>query len=393
MSEQTTSFVRGRNDGRELVAHVARPDLPVPDFALDFTSMEDAVDIPDLLAGLARSVVKALNADACLISLVDDDRGVLRDLAASVVPPVRLAAVAQEHDLTDFPVTKWVIDTGQWVEISVSDERSDEAERDFLKQLGFARVLICRFTVEGEVKGTIEVYRVLDLAFRKDATRQIDVLASFAANIYTRLQLADDLELSYTKTMEALVSALEARDPYTEAHAGRITDLAMALAVAMQLSGEQRRAVRLGSILHDVGKIGIPDAILRKPGKLTDEEWEVMRTHAIVGERMLQGVDFLQPALPIIRHHHERWDGSGYPDGLVGDQIPIGARIVAVCDSFDAMTSDRPYRKAMPIQSAFNELLAYAGKQFDPKCAALLVDVVSHMGEQHLEERFVRYAS
>jgi HD-GYP domain-containing protein (c-di-GMP phosphodiesterase class II) len=355
--------------------------------------MEDAVDIPDLLAGLARSVVKALHADACLVSLVDEEKDVLRDVAASVVPPVRLSALAEEHELSDYPVTKWVIDTGQWVEISMSDARSDEAERAFLEQLGFARVLITRFTVEGEVKGTIEVYRLLDLPFRKDATRQIDVLSSFAANIYTRLQLADSLEMSYTKTMEALVSALEARDPYTEAHAGRITELAMALAVAMQLSGEQRRAVRLGSILHDVGKIGIPDAILRKPGSLTEEEWQVMRTHAIVGERMLRGVDFLGPALPIIRHHHERWDGGGYPDGVGGESIPIGARIVAVCDSFDAMTSDRPYRRAMPIEAAFNELLSCAGTQFDPKCAALLVDVVSHMGEQHLEERFVRYAS
>jgi HD-GYP domain-containing protein (c-di-GMP phosphodiesterase class II) len=167
----------------------------------------------------------------------------------------------------------------------------------------------------------------------------------------------------------------------------------MALSVAMQLSGEQRRAVKLGSILHDVGKIGIPDAILRKPGKLTDEEWQVMKTHALVGEKMLHSVDFLRPALPIIRHHHERWDGGGYPDGVAGADIPIGARIVAVCDSFDAMTSDRPYRRAMSIQDAFNELLSCAGSQFDPKCAALLVDVVSHMGEQRLEERFVRYAS
>jgi HD-GYP domain-containing protein (c-di-GMP phosphodiesterase class II) len=388
-----SSFVRGRNDGRELVAHVARPDLPVPDIVLDFTSMEDAVDIPDLLAGLARSVVNALSADACLVSLVDEDQNTLRDVAASVVSPVRLSTVAEEYKLSDYPVTEWVIDTGQWVEISVSDARSDAAERDFLKQLGFARVLITRFTVEGEVKGTIEVYRMLDLPFRKDATRQIDVLSSFAANIHTRLQLADSLEMSYTKTMEALVSALEARDPYTEAHAGRITELAMALSVAMQLSGEHRRAVKLGSILHDVGKIGIPDAILRKPGELTDEEWQVMRTHAIVGEKMLRGVDFLGPALPVIRHHHERWDGTGYPDGIRGGDIPIGARIVAVCDSFDAMTSDRPYRRAMPIQDAFGELLSCAGTQFDPKCAALLVDVVSHMGEQHLEERFVRYAS
>jgi HD-GYP domain-containing protein (c-di-GMP phosphodiesterase class II) len=188
------------------------------------------------------------------------------------------------------------------------------------------------------------------------------------------------------------VSALEARDPYTQKHTGRIRDMAMALAGSLQLPGEERRALRLGSILHDVGKIGVPDSILLKPGPLSEEEWEVMRTHPVVGEGMLRGMEFLAPALPIIRHHHERWDGSGYPDGLAGERIPRGARIVAVCDAFDAMTSDRPYRRALDSTAACRELLAQAGKQFDPTSAALLVEIVSDLGEGRLEERFIRYA-
>lgn len=118
-----------------------------------------------------------------------------------------------------------------------------------------------------------------------------------------------------------------------------------------------------------------------------------MRAHPLIGERMLRGIDFLRPALPIIRHHHERWDGKGYPDGLVGEEIPIGARIVAVCDAFDAMTSDRPYRRALPLGAACDEIMKHAGFQFDPDCASLLVDVVRNMGDDHLENRFVRYAS
>ena len=151
--------------------------------------------------------------------------------------------------------------------------------------------------------------------------------------------------------------------------------------------------MKLGAILHDVGKIGVADAILRKPGPLTQHEWKIMRAHPVIGEHMLRGIDFLAPALPIVRHHHERWDGCGYPDGLRADEIPIGARIVAVCDAFDAMTSDRPYRPSMRLEDACDQLLRGAGAQFDPDCAALLVDVVSRMGEERLEERFVRYAS
>jgi HD-GYP domain-containing protein (c-di-GMP phosphodiesterase class II) len=161
----------------------------------------------------------------------------------------------------------------------------------------------------------------------------------------------------------------------------------------MQVPSEVRRAVQLGAILHDVGKIGIADSILLKPGPLTDEEWGVMRTHPEIGERMLQSIEFVHPALPIVRHHHERWDGGGYPDGLGKEDIPLGARIVSVCDSFDAMVSDRPYRKGMPVEYACDELVACAGKQFDPMCVALLVDVISSLGQERLEERFVRYAA
>ena len=144
--------------------------------------------------------------------------------------------------------------------------------------------------------------------------------------------------------------------------------------------------------MHDVGKIGISDTILGKTGALSDEEWELMRKHPVIGERMLTGVDFLKPALPVVRHHHERWDGQGYPDKLSGEEIPLAARIVMVCDAYDAMTSDRPYRKALSVSEACRELFQKSGTQFDPRCAAMLVEVVAEIGERDIEERFVRYA-
>jgi putative nucleotidyltransferase with HDIG domain len=219
-------------------------------------------------------------------------------------------------------------------------------------------------------------------------------LVGFAANAYSRIRLTEKLESHYTETLEALSSALEVRDPYTEAHTGRIRDLASALAVAMRLPAEVRRAVRLGALLHDVGKIGIADSILRKPGPLDDSEWVQMRMHPEIGERMLRGIEFLARALPVIRNHHERWDGGGYPDRRAGEDIPIAARIISVCDAFDAMTSDRPYRKAISVEAACEEIERCSGTQFDPTCAMLLVEMVKRMGAGGgLEARFVRYAS
>lgn len=384
-------LVQGERDPARVEKTAAQGGIS--DLLRDLTPMQEATDLPDLFAGLARSVVGALHSDACLVSLLDKERGTLRDVAASVLPPAKLNSVAEEYSLTDFPATQRVLDTGEAMEISVSDESADPRERRLLGQLGFSRLLLGRLTVEGETLGTVEAYRINDRPFRHDDAHQINVLSNFAGNAYARIQLAAKLEIHYTETIEALVSALEARDPYTQAHAGRIRDTALALAGALQLSMEQRRAVRLGSILHDVGKIGISDSILLKAGPLTDEEWTIMRSHPEIGERMLQGIDFLAPALPTIRHHHERWDGTGYPDKIAGEAIPIGARIVAVCDAFDAMTSDRPYRAALPTDAALEELQKNAGTQFDPRCVEVLVDVLREAGDENLSERFVRYAS
>ena len=356
--------------------------------------MQHAEDLPDLCAGLASAVAGALHADACLVSLLhEDDPSILHDVAASVAEPGRLSPIASAYALTDFPVTKKVLDTGEAVELAVSDPGIHAGEKQILDELGFARVLICTFEVDGVPLGTVETYRVDDRPFRRDDPRQVSVLTGFAAGVYTKLQMAMQLESHYTKTLEALASALEARDPYTQAHTSRIRDMAVALAVAMKVPGNVRRAVRLGAILHDVGKIGISDTILHKAGPLTEAEWEIMKTHPVIGEEMLKGIDFLHPALPIIRHHHERWDGAGYPDELAGEDIPVGARIVGVCDAFDAMTSDRPYKKAMAVDAALTEVLNNAGKQFDPECARLLVELVRSMGEDRLGERFIRYAS
>jgi len=178
-----------------------------------------------------------------------------------------------------------------------------------------------------------------------------------------------ELQESYESTLTALVTALDFRDNETQGHSYRVVEYAMVVADRLGIEEPARTWIRRGAILHDVGKIGVPDAILRKPGKLDPAEWEEMRKHPEMGYRMLQHIRFLEPALDIVLCHQERWDGSGYPRGLKGEEIPLGARIFAVVDTFDAMTSDRPYRKALSITQARDEVLKFTRIQFDPAVA------------------------
>jgi putative nucleotidyltransferase with HDIG domain len=175
-----------------------------------------------------------------------------------------------------------------------------------------------------------------------------------------------ELERSYDITLEALGDALDLKDAETEGHSKRVTAFTMAIARAMELPPESVRVISRGAFLHDVGKMAIPDAILRKPGRLTPEEQMLMRDHAFKGYQMLRKIPFLHEAAKIVYSHQERYDGSGYPRGLKGEQIPLGARIFAVADTFDAIISDRPYRAAQSITAARREIQKHAGRQFDP---------------------------
>lgn len=175
------------------------------------------------------------------------------------------------------------------------------------------------------------------------------------------------LDKTYIFTLRALVTALDTRDEETQGHSMRVVKYTLKLAELMNWGDKERlKHLEYGALLHDIGKIGIPDPILRKPGKLTKEEWDVMKTHPDVGYKILHKIEFLEEPSQVVLHHHERFDGSGYPSGLKGHDIPIGSRIFAVADTVDAMTSERPYRSALSFEEASNELLKFSGIQFDP---------------------------
>jgi len=184
-----------------------------------------------------------------------------------------------------------------------------------------------------------------------------------------------DVEESYKITLEAMVTALDAREHETQAHSQRVREYTLTLAQSLGLKHDDLIQTGRGALLHDVGKIGVRDSILLKTGKLNEAEWVEMRMHPQIGYNILQNIEFLSPAAEIVLCHQERWDGKGYPNGLAGTDIPLGARIFAVVDTMDAMTSDRPYRKALSFETALEEIRICSGTQFDPRVASAFLSI------------------
>ena len=220
---------------------------------------------------------------------------------------------------------------------------------------------------DGANVGTTVVVR--DISVRDRSREQLEAYArDIRASYGLELRRLTQLEESYVATVTALAHAVEAKDGYTGEHIRRVHDLGLLLAARTIPDQADDPQLSYGFLLHDVGKLSIPDAILSKPGRLDEDEWALMRRHPEEGVRILQSVPFLDTALDIVRHHHERWDGTGYPAGLRGEEIPVSARVFAIVDTVDAMTSDRPYRAGLSLDVATQELFTHAGTQFDPAC-------------------------
>lgn len=190
-------------------------------------------------------------------------------------------------------------------------------------------------------------------------------------------QLYIDMRDNYLNTVEALVQALEAKDTYTSGHSARVGKLAVTIAEELEMSDDQIESLKYAAVLHDVGKIGVSEIILNKEGKLLDSEWEAIRSHPVMGQTIIKSIKFLFDIGQVVRHHHERFDGNGYPDGIKGLEIPLESRIIAVADTYDAITSDRSYRKGSTHDEAIAELNRVAGSQLDPKIVEIFCNVVT----------------
>ena len=226
---------------------------------------------------------------------------------------------------------------------------------------------------KGQVKGVIEVFLRTARPIDHERLEFLEALAGQAAiavdnsTLFEQLQDSNtELSIAYDATLEGWAKALELRDRETVGHAHRVIEMTLRVADRIGIRGEALQHIRRGALLHDIGKMGIPDSILLKPGPLTPSEWEIMRQHPVHAYEMLKTIDYLSPALEIPYCHHEKWDGKGYPRGLKGKQIPISARIFAVVDVWDALTSDRPYRFAWPEHRALEYIQMESGRHFDP---------------------------
>jgi putative nucleotidyltransferase with HDIG domain len=243
-------------------------------------------------------------------------------------------------------------------------------EPDFLAPRGeglFAgSELAVPIRVAGEVWGVLNLEDRRTHAFGPDDLIFADMLAGHIGAALDRSRLFNELEQTFTTTLAMLSDALERKDAYTAAHADEVADLSVAVGRRLGLDEAELRTLNYGGLLHDIGKIGIPSEIILKPAKLNPEEFAEIKQHTIIGADMLSRIAFFELVVPVVRSAHERWDGGGYPDGLAGAQIPLGARIIGCCDAYNAMITERPYSPAMPVADAVAELRRCSGTQFDP---------------------------
>jgi len=231
------------------------------------------------------------------------------------------------------------------------------------------RIIIAPLSHKERTIGVVVIIFEEDQDFIKQQTlKLLYILAGFFSLAIQNAYLFNDLKRSYFDIIRAIANSVEARDPYTKGHSNRVGQIARAVAKELDWSDDEIKLIDWGGMLHDVGKIGINDAILNKPGKLNEEEYKAIKLHPSIGAKIVKGISFLEPVAPYILEHHERFDGKGYPQGLAGENISIKGRVLAVADVFDAVTTDRTYHKALDPEVAFKEIIAKnALSQFDPK--------------------------
>jgi len=283
-------------------------------------------------------------------------------------------------------IISWIIDHNQSLLVSELDiDPRHSGELDQIVGFKVSSVLGCPCDYKGKILGAIVTCNSEEEpGFGANQLETLSMFCSQASIAMENAHLYGELEESYLASVQALSNSLDANDPYTFGHSERVTEYSLDIAEAMKLSKQEIKTLQFSGLLHDIGKIGIDKRIVNKPDKLTDDEYEKIKEHPGIGARIIQPIQFLEEKLPGIKHHHERFDGKGYPDGLKGYDISLFARIIAVADSFDAMTSHRAYRRGMPPEKAFGELKRGKGTQFDPD----VVDVFTKVFEKKYASDF-----
>jgi putative nucleotidyltransferase with HDIG domain len=352
-------------------------------------TLAEAADTAEAMSLFARELTLLFGASGCLISEYDAETQTVTDWAAYVIPPARLNVVAEDYSLAEYPTSLRVVT--ELVEVSTTiGDGGDPAEHAFLEQIGFKANLLAPLVMHGQAVGLIELFDIRERVFSEDDRRFCRLLGDHAGIVLGTVRMTEQLEEQHLATVGALAAALEAKDAYTGSHAQAIGEFAVAVGEELGLGGADLRAVRMGALLHDVGKIGIPESILNKPGPLTDDEFTVMKRHTVIGADIIAGIPGMGEVVSLVRSSHERWDGRGYPDGLSGNGVPRGAYVIAVCDAFHAMIENRVYRQAMSVEGAVAELRRCSGTQFMPAAVAALERVIERGNQRTV--RFSRAA-
>jgi len=406
-------MVRDRNLGVMLLDNVERPEMFTPEtvnLAVRFANkvagaMENArlhgseqQKIKETMALLevSRLVMSTLDIEVLLSRLVQITADVC-EVGKCTVYTCRGEENCYYPTATFglFPDSEWETELGEGVlsgdlvdeeaevlleqhQVVISDPRlCPFIPDDRIEETGIRSVLLVPVYTRDRVLGIMVLFYTKDRhEVESEDLNLVEAIAGQAAVALENASLYEDLEMSYFSTVKALARAIEVKDPYTYGHSEKVTEYSMAIARRMDLSEWDRRNIKYAAALHDIGKIGIARKVLNKPGALSEEEFLHVKTHPQLGDSIIEPVAFLQEPRLIILHHHERYDGKGYPDGLRGVEIPLGARILSVADSYEAMMSDRPYRKALPISEAIKELDINAGTQFDPEVVKAFLEVL-----------------
>ncbi|MDH3216486.1 MAG: HD domain-containing protein [Candidatus Krumholzibacteria bacterium] len=344
--------------------------------------LRDIEDFRQLLENFMDLITEVIPASRGYIFLINLDNGM-------PVPYVRRAPSAASTD-TEIVVSKTILQTAvDQKESLISNDALVDERFSHSRSVASAKVrsAICApLLSRGKVLGVIYLDSTdQSNLFTKDDLSLLSAMALKAGVALDNARLYDDMRNLFFNTVETLIRAIQARDPYTSGHSARVSRYCLLIAERLGLATKEKHYLYLTSMLHDIGKIGIPDALLNRPGKLTEAEKAKVRDHVTVGASMLKALGEMNPIVPLIRHHHEAYDGTGYPDGLEGEDIPLISRIVAVADSYDAMTSDRPYRKARSKREAVAEIRRCSGKNYDPRVVKVFLEILDEQSTAEID--------
>lgn len=336
-------------------------------------SINSTLDLSEIKRLAVETATTCVEADAASLLLLDPETAELYFEAATGEKGSQLKKIRLKPGQG---IAGWVIRRGGAMIIdNVQDDKRFSADVDNSTGYETRTMIIVPVASKARMLGVLQAINKKEGHFTNDDLEILETLGNQVGIAIENALLYQEQRETFLGVTMAFAEALEKRDDYTGGHTRRVCEYSMAIARKMNVSEEQLEELHLSAILHDIGKIGVPDRVLRKPGKLEPDEFAEMNRHPLLGAEILEHVKSLRPMIEGVRHHHEKFNGSGYPDGKAGEEIPLMGRIIAVADAFDAMTSTRPYRTALSHETALHELTTYSGIQFDPCVVEAFMEV------------------